>query len=223
MSEGKSFFGSAVVGRSIYAIGRKIERLAPGAQKWETVFQDPNLPSSHFAVAALGNRIFIIGREIDVFDTRTCKVERIAGYPGMKPDDHFEIAAGIGNELHVIGGLDGDSFQPRAVHYVWKDSQWKRLPDAPSSLFAKFSVVETIGPRLYIFSSRGSLCYDSSSRKWSRLTDMPQDLAMPAAVTYDGWIHVLGGLPVDGKRMLHAYHVRDNRWVSKLASEASGP
>jgi hypothetical protein len=42
---------------------------------------------------------------------------------------------------------------------------------------------------------------------------MPSLLAMPASFARDAWIHVLGGMPVEGGATRLSYEIAGARWV----------
>jgi hypothetical protein len=208
----KAVCASVVINGTVYAIGGLIERFVPGRRSWEVVSRDPSLPKSHFGAAAIDQRIYIVGREIQVFDTASRKLSTMQAYPGMKPGDHFEIVASLRGALHVIGGLDGDSFEPRKTHFVYRKGKWSRLPDAPAPLFGKFAVVETVGNVLYFLSAEGSYRYDSRSRTWKALARMPVSVALAASIYRKGRIYVLGGVSSNDEKATLAYAIETDRW-----------
>lgn len=209
---GKAFFGSAVVDGRVYAIGQNIERYDVARDAWEVVSEYQGLPTSHFSAAAIGSEIFIVGHRLWVFDTKTGTVAEHPPWPNRNSGDHFHIVAALGGTLHVIGGLDGETFDPSAKHWTWRDSRWQRQPDAPAPLFAKFSAVQVLDDRLYVLGPTASYHYDLQLRDWKRLAPMPETLAMPSSFSRDGMIHVLGGLNTAQEKPRWRYEPRFDRW-----------
>jgi hypothetical protein len=217
MHAGKAFFSSAVVDDAIWAIGTDIERFDPVLERWEIVCRDERLPGSHFAAAAVGRAIYVVGAEVLVFDVGTRTLARIDPWPGRRSSgsfhDHFHVVAVLDDTLHVIGGLDGNAFQPMNVHWVMRGGVWSRLPDAPQALFAKFAVVQVVGHTLYFFTSGSGLSYDGRRAVWTTVAGMPSMLVMPASFARGGWIHVLGGMPVEDGPTRLSYEIATDRWV----------
>lgn len=214
LTVGKSFFGSAVICGTIYAVGGNIECWNPGMGAWKVVCTDARLPTSHFAVAVQGTSLYVLGREFLRFDTATRKLSRLEPYPGMKADDHFEVFAAIGDSLHVVGGLDGDSFDVRKSHWRWTSGTWTRLPDTPTGLFAKFAVTHVDQHDLYVLSGLGSYRFSARTGTWEKRASMPLTLAMAASFEHGGWLFVLGGLNERRTNTGMAYHLKEDRWIA---------
>ena len=89
-----------------------------------------------------------------------------------------------------------------------------RLPDAPQGLFAKFAAIQVVGGSVYLFEGVGETSsggrgwrYDSDSGAWTKLATMPSFLALPGTFVRDGWIQVLGGMPVEHHGAVPEGHV----------------
>ena len=194
MAKSKAFFASAVVENVIYAIGSSvIEKYEPTANRWRLVNEGEILPGSHCEAVAVNNKIFILGKEFLSFDTKSNLVSKLTGYPGMKPGDHFELVGNLRSRVHVVGGLDGDTFDARSTHFVFDGKAWSQEPDAPFPMFGKFAASVVHEGKMYCLTPDGSAVYDPGSKTWKRLVKMPETVAMPTAVVRNGWIVLIGG------------------------------
>jgi hypothetical protein len=140
------------------------------------------------------------------------KIVEHAPWPDRNSGDHFQIVAALDDTLHVIGGLDGETFDPSQKHWTWRDGNWSRQRDAPETMFAKLSVVQTIENRLYVLGPDHSLVFDAEINEWRRLAPMPETLVMPGSYVQNGVIHVLGGLATQVKRPRMCYDPQNDRW-----------
>lgn len=161
----------------------------------------------------MGRSLYILGREFSCFDTKSQKLTTLPAYPSMKPADHFEVMATVGDSIHVVGGLDGESYEIRRSHWRWNGGKWHREDDAPDGVLAKTSVVEVVDGKLYVLSGMGSFRYSPKTRSWTRLAKMPILVTMGASVQVGDWIIVVGGLSDARVIPTLAYSVRADRWV----------
>ncbi|QQS07789.1 MAG: hypothetical protein IPK69_07145 [Phycisphaerales bacterium] len=218
---GKTFSASAVVDGVVYAIGPGgVERLTGDATRWERVYEGDAFPVSHTSAGAVDSLIYVIGgypaergRAV-AFDTRTNRVVEVPDIPGAKPGDHFRIVAVLMNELHVIGGYDGERFVPLNQHWVLRGSEWSESTRTPEPVWAKFSVHATVGDRLYIFSEGPSLCYHASTNTWHAVEPCPARLlVMPGSIVLGTKIVVIGGVLSDGTpNGVLVYDCESNSW-----------
>jgi hypothetical protein len=224
MNVGRSFFGSALAEGAVWAIGPGIERWDAAAGKWEVVSSDERIPRSHLAAASDGRTIWIIGLGKDVlaFDARTRSLRAIDAWPGYEKGDHFHVVVALGGVLHVIGGLAGKDLRAETAHWVLKDGAWSRLPDAPRGIFAKFAAIQAVDRSVFVFESSAAegdgdsagWKFDAGSGAWTKLPVMPSELALPASFVRNGWIHVLGGMPVRKESPTRlAYEIAADRWI----------
>lgn len=214
LNHGKSFFGSAVVNGIVYAIGTTIERYDPQTERWTSVYHNNALPTSHFGTAVLEGKIVIVASRIHRFDPKQGTCQELPPWPGKGRGDHFHCIASVGNTLHVVGGLDGETFDPKADHWTFAENCWSRLPDAPRPVFAKFGVIEVIDHRLFILTDQVGLSYDTMRNGWSVHPKMPRPVSMPASVASRGRILVLGGLPTDGTiRRRQTFDILKGEWI----------
>lgn len=210
MNVGKAFFGAAVVGGQAYVVGGNIERFNPAAKRWEIVCRDSALPTSHFSAASIDSQLLIVAHRLFLFDTQTGTLTDRDLWPTRGPGDHFHVVAALGGELHVIGGLDGETFDSQREHWVWNGTQWRRLPDAPAALFAKFAVVQVVENRLYVLSADGSYFFEAGH--WKTLARMPKAICMPGSLVNSGKIYVIGGLSTDPSLSRFVYDITNDRW-----------
>lgn len=220
---GRAFAGSAVVRGAAFAIGDGVERYDPQTDRWTVIAPAGSLPRSHFGAAALGDRIFVLGgfpatgTGMWIVDADTGHVEGTPPPPTFRAGDHFHLLCAIAGDLHVLGGLDGESFTPRCEHWVRGGEGWQAMPAPPAGLWTKFAACAVSGNRLYVFGDAGGLCYEAVERTWTRRCPMPLALAMPCAVAAGDAVWVLGGLAVDGPRdVLLCYDANADRWRDLL-------
>lgn len=214
MIKARAFFASASVENAIFAIGSSsIEKYDPQSNRWRLVNEGEVLPNSHCEAASVGNLIYILGKDFLSFDTKTNLLSRLPGYPGMKPGDHFELVGNLRSRVHVVGGLDGDTFEARSTHFVFDGKSWSQEPDAPFPMFGKFAVGVVHEGKFYCLTPDGSAVYDPGSKTWKRLAKMPETVAMPTALVRNGWIVLIGGQPNEGYKVRLAYDLARDKWV----------
>jgi hypothetical protein len=219
---GRAFFGSAVISGSVFAIGGGVERYDARADRWTTVIPDGALPQSHFAAAACDGRLWVLGGfpgtgtgmwEVDV---QSASVTQVAPPPSFRPGDHFHFLCTLRSELHAIGGLDGERFEPRREHQVLRQGQWQPLPELPAGMWAKFAAQALHDGKLYLFGDFGGFCFDPEPCTWTAKSPMPFPLVMPAAVTLGDRIWIIGGMTTDRARVvLLEYDVREDRFSDR--------
>jgi N-acetylneuraminic acid mutarotase len=233
MAVGRGFFGSAVVGDVVYAIGDGVERYDLPNDRWRRLKPDERLPRSHFAAAAVGSTVYILGGyggETDklwAIEHPSEKLRALPPPPGFKRDDHFHFLHAFGGKLHVIGGLDGKSFTPKAEHWVLTNPLatpespsakcWTAQARLPVAVWAKFAVQAVADGKLYLFGDFGAFRFDSTKKEWTPRAKLPFMIAMPQAVSHAGSIWVIGGEHVaqqrPRERILLQYVVARDAWI----------
>jgi hypothetical protein len=199
-----AFAGSAVAAGSVFALGDGVARFDPARRSFEPFAPEGSLPRSHFAVCALGDSMHLIGgfplerSGHFVVDARTGAVTREPPPPDFVPGDHFHFVAVLGGELHVVGGLAGDSFEPRRSHHVLREGQWRALPPPPPGLWAKFGGQAVVDGCLHVFGEFGHHRFDPRTGTWGARAPLPFPLVMPAVTVIDGTIWLVGGMRVEG-------------------------
>lgn len=218
MIAGRSFFSSAVAGGAIHAMGGAIERYDAAKDAWETVSGPEVFPASHFGGAALGSKLYALGGFPERsggfagFDLEKKTTFDPPEPPGFGKGDHFHVIAALDGVIHVVGGLDGETFEARTDHHVFDGNGWKPAKPPPTGLFSKFAVVETSGDRLYYFSGGTGLAFDVSEDAWIKLASLRQEPVLPASVVWKDRIQVLGGMYVAPTTDRFAYDLLQDRW-----------
>jgi hypothetical protein len=214
-----SFFASAVVDGAVVAIGNGIERYDFERDRWELVVPAGALPRSHFGAAALGRTLFVLGGfpkelgELHVVDLESGTVRVEPSPPSFRPGDHFHFVQTLGGKLHVIGGLDGETFRPRREHWIRGERGWEAQPPPPEGLWAKFAVQAAVGDALYLFGDFGGWRLDAASGVWTSRSPPPEMLVMAPSAEIDGTLWVIGGMGVERpRRVLLAYDVAADTW-----------
>ena len=234
LGRGRAFFSSAVVDGSVYAVGDGVERYDVAADRWIEVVPPGALPVSHFAAAALGRTIFVLGGfpadcgglhavDLDVAG-HAATVRDQPSPPGFKPSDHFHVVQALGGRLHVIGGLDVESFEPRREHWILGAGGFEAQAPPPSGIWAKFTVQAVVGDELYLFGDSGSWRFEAATGRWARRAAPGRTLVMAPSVAIDGTIWVVGGMEVGSDRSpLLAYDVAADAWRDAAPGSDEGP
>lgn len=220
MHTGRAFFGSACVGDVVYAVGEGLERYEPAADRWVELLPAGELPRSHFSAAAIGRTIFVLGgyggrgADLIAIDLDGSKLRRLAAPPGFAEGDHFQIVQAIAGRLHVIGGLDGKTFEPRREHWVLGAEGWQAQAEPPPGLWAKFAVQAVVGEKLYLFGPFGGFCFDAGASTWTPRAKPEGLIVMPQTVPLDGRLWVVGGEVDGGPRepLLRCYDIAEDTW-----------
>ena len=241
---GHAFFGSARLGGGgvgdrdavAVAVGSAVEVYEAAEDRWRVLVEPGRLPQSHLAAAVHDGRLFVLGgypqRGTGAFavDVEVGSVEEVAPPPTYGAGDHFHFAVGLGDGLHVFGGMRSEPWGVLREHWVLRDGAWERLPDLPEPMWAKFGCVLARGAVVYVFGELGGFAFDAGgggsgesgesgeSGGWRRLAGLPGMVVMPVLVDDGVDLWVVGGLAVgdggleDG-RVLWRYVVAEDRWV----------
>ncbi len=219
MQRGHTFFATAVIDDTAFAVGDGVERYEQQADRWVEVIEPGTLPRSHFAACAHAGSIYVLGgfplerAGMQRVDVATGKATGLPPPPGFGPGDHFHLLVSLGGELHAIGGLDGESFQPKAEHHVLRKGAWSTLAPPPVGIWTKFAAHAVHGGKLYVFGEFGGWCLDPATGVWSQRRPLPCMLAMPATVALGANLWVIGGMAVDKPRnLLLRYAVGEDAW-----------
>jgi hypothetical protein len=177
-------------------------------------------------------RLFILGgyggapENLLAVDLPTGEVRQLPAPPGFERGDHFHVLAQLDGQLHVVGGLDGEEFEPKAEHWILTDPAanlgtppdrcWKAAKRPPSPVWAKFTVQAVAGNRLYLSGDFGAFCYDADEDKWQTIESAPATMVMPASVVTGDCVWVIGGQQLQDQhrqmRLLFRYDVANNSW-----------
>ncbi|MCA8953012.1 MAG: hypothetical protein KDE27_26105 [Planctomycetes bacterium] len=222
MATPRNFFGSAVIDGVVYAIGNGVERYDFDADRWCPVAPAGQLPRSHFAAAAIGRELFVLGgfplerSTASLVDVDSGAVRATSAPPGFCAGDHFHCVATLAGELHVIGGLDGETFTPRCQHWIRDGASWRAAEPVPVGVWTKFGGSAVVGDELLLFGEFGGLCYDRASG-WRPCAGRGELVAMAAYAGVGAEVCAIGGLPVEGPRrsMLGVYTPATDRWRSR--------
>ncbi len=226
MSRERAFFGSARIGDTVFAIGENVESYDFARDKWSEVVPAGKLSRSHVGAAAIGRELFVLGgygsseAALFVVDTDKRSVRSEPPPPEFAAGDHFHLVVALRGELHVVGGIDGETFEPKREHWVRGKDGWRALPPPPAPLWAKFGahgVLGECGPfgeSLYVFEEQSAWRYDSKSEKWTRTTPLGVPLAMPGVATDDRSPALVGGMQADKPvaRMLMRFTPMNEAW-----------
>jgi hypothetical protein len=202
MGAERAFFSSTVVDGSVYAIGDGLERYDAEHDRWTSILPAGSLPKSHFASATIGSTLYVLGgyygakADLLAVDLPAGKLRELPPPPGFAPPDHFHCLHVLGGRLHVVGGLDGETFEPKAEHWVLGPDGWKADVAPPVAVWAKFAVQAVCDGKLYLFGEFGAYCFDPAAGTWRERAKLPLQVAMPQTVVIDGALWVVGGMRV---------------------------
>lgn len=219
----QAFAASATIRGHVHAIGRTVERYDASKDRWQTIVGPGSLPQSHFGACAIDDRIFVlggfpqVGTGFSIVDADQGTVQQAEPPPSFEHGDHFHFVHSLLGELHVIGGIDGETFTMHTHHWVRRDGEWHALPPCPEGLWAKFAAHAVHDGKLYLFGEFGGYCYDPAQQMWHERAAMPQMLAMPATVATASSLWVIGGMKVEKAEagtanVLWRYDLAADRW-----------
>jgi N-acetylneuraminic acid mutarotase len=182
--------------------------------QWTTgsAIPDPRLEPG---VTALGQSVIVLGG----FDTNvqhgldiTTRVDRFdvasQAWAGQLPDapvawTHIQLA-GVGDEVYLLGGLEGVQYQARGE--AWRldpsSNSWVSIAPIPAGLERGASGVVSGQGNIFLIGGASStdalasvLDYQIATDTWTQLPDLPSPRSHPAAMRMDdGTLIVVGGL-----------------------------
>lgn len=215
-----NFHSSAAIDGAIYSIAHTIERYDPQTGAWSTVLDDPRLPQSHSSAGSLDGDIFILGGIPNDrsgywrFTPKTGLLESLPTPPDFHAGEHLSHVIPLGDTLHFIGGLDGESAQPMATHRIWTGTEWRAGRPPPGPLEAKFGTHAVVDGKAYIFSGFGNYRFDPAKDEWQPIAPLPAMVVMPTAIAIDRKIYVFGGMEVATSKTgtTRVYDTTTNTW-----------
>jgi len=205
MPRGRAYFGSTVWNGAVFAIGGGMDRFDSDSRSWTPFIAAGELPDSHFGAAGAGGTAWVLGGfPVDrsgffAIDLSEASIRRLPPPPGFAAGDHFHILHVLDGNLHVIGGLDAETFDPKAEHWLLAaDGSWQALPPPPVPMWGKFAVHGVVGDAIVYHAMEASLRY-TAANGWEPLPEpvLRRHFAMPAAVETPRGLWVLGGLPLN--------------------------
>jgi N-acetylneuraminic acid mutarotase len=196
-------------GRRLYVVGgygapTRAFLLSRG--RWRRL---PNLPEPRAAAGAaiVGRTLYVVGgvargglaQRALAFDRIRRRWTRI---PGPKPREHLGVSA-LGGRIYAVAGRDAgtnfDAFQA----YVPGRRSWVSLPRVPETRGGTDSA--SVGPLLVSAGSESTAgtsaavyAFDTRSRRWRRLPDLPTPRHGLGVLGFGGRVYVIGGGPMPG-------------------------
>ncbi len=119
---------------------------------------------------------------------------------GTCEDPTPALSSRSGGQPYVIAGAGTDEKEMSSVERLYIFSgKWDTLPDLPKALVHPMAI--SYGQSIYVFgcpdmksdSSQSVFVYDTNSKSWQTLTDMPQICEFGSAVVRKDRIYIVGG------------------------------
>lgn len=159
---------------------------------------------------------------VEVFDPATNSWDTI---PPLPESLHHTAAANLNGKLFVIGGYEGNSFNPSGNVYAFDPDSgfWTEKSALPFPRGAHAAVV--FQDSLYVFGGTQSgvatgitLCYNPGTDEWTSRAPMPTAREHLAAAAIDSLIYVVGGRDFangpGNYGTLEAYAPASNTWYT---------
>jgi serine/threonine protein kinase/N-acetylneuraminic acid mutarotase len=236
----RQMLGAASDSKMVYAVGGTdgtsdlptVEAYDTAANTW-TNLPDLSEARSDFGVAVTDGRLVAVGgksaghvlKSVAALDLTTLTW---AGLPDMGTALHGMAVAAVGKSVYAIGGSTGvDDGQVTssaealklAARKAQPASQWRSLPDAPTSRLQMASTV--LDGKIWIAggTSHGAglrtvETYDPQTGAWQSQPSLPIPLHHATAATYRGEVVVIGGASDNiAQASNKAFAFRGGNWV----------
>ena len=232
LPEPRTEVAAAVVRGEIVVVGgftsdggnsARVDAYSIADNRWRRL---PDLPVAvdHAAAASANGRIYVAGGYggdraplTAAFALENGAWRRLAPLPDARAAAAATIAGG---RLYVVGGVDGRRSLARVAFALdLRTSRWSRVP-GPSP--REHLAAAAAGTRLFALGGRSAgidtntarfESYDPKTRRWTRLTPVPQARGGTGAALVSGRIVSIGGEQPQGTiRTVYAYDLRAKRW-----------
>ncbi|KAL0576559.1 hypothetical protein V5O48_005423 [Marasmius crinis-equi] len=184
---------------------------------WQNLTSISSGPRQEECVASIGNTIYVVGgitlpppndtlaptvALVEAFDTTRNTWRRLADLPITM--NHCNIAS-VSGKLYVLGGLNGQQGAwvrtGRAFEYCPQSDAWTELSSLPEGAERGSSAVGVWGNQVFLAGGirtlndtiATGLVYDTRTKKWSELPDLPEVRDHAGGAVVAGTFYVVGG------------------------------
>jgi N-acetylneuraminic acid mutarotase len=217
--------GEIVVVGGFVASGQnaaRVDAYSPATNRWRRL---PDLPAAvdHAMAAAYRGRLYVAGGYGVARERRSAAYVLEQGrWRRLAPMPEGRAAAGavvVGTRLYVVGGVGPSKLATRAFAYDLRRGRWTAFPGpTPREHLA----VTASGGRIYVLAGRRAgidtnlttfESYTPATRRWARLSAIPDSRGGTAAAALAGQIVSVGGEEPQGTiAEVYAYTIRTRRW-----------
>jgi N-acetylneuraminic acid mutarotase len=238
-----ALLGMACDGSSGEEEGGGIATIAPG--RWEALPPLPDTPRIYVGVAAARGRVFVVGgyRQpaemvlVHAYDTATSTWETLPPLPTPTP---MANAAGVGDRLFVLGGLDS----LKSYEYDFDAKAWQPRAPLPLPAGRGCSTVGVHGKTVLLAGGvlrglslnglatgervREFMAYDSTRDAWETLPEAPVALGYAMGAVVRDKFFIMGGSYAARTAEVLIFDVKARTWDTgpplplTLSSAASG-
>ena len=189
---------------------------------WESLMEMPKV-GTFYSVCCAGRSLLLTGGEkkrVTVDQCWLCDLDKKKweAMPPLITGRDFHCSVSLGNCVYLVGGACvGDSNTTASVDCLnLKRREWLSMPDIPQIIWKP--AIAAHGNKIFVFGGTDDWCtavsftqeFDTTSRKWSALSDMPVACEGCSAVTLDDYIYVVGGVA----RTCLRYHPATDTWTT---------
>ena len=136
--------------------------------------------------------------------------------PSMRNARRFHRSVLVGDNVYVVGGIEGSDTVTRAVERLsLTKRQWSSQPDLPRPV--RSPAVTSYGQTVFVFGGRDGTkstltctqAYNTVTGQWVTLAEMPSMCDLGAAVSLSRYIYLVGGFSKSCMR----YDSATDSWV----------
>ncbi|CAN5300302.1 hypothetical protein BH18ACT5_BH18ACT5_18820 [soil metagenome] len=163
-----------------------------------------DVPRSEMPAVVLNDQVWVLGgltnsvlgvsgsRVVEVYDPAT---DTWSAGPDLPEGRHHVMAAVVGEDLYLIGGMIEDSFTPSDLAWRLRAGVWEEIASLPAPRAAGAAVAA--GDSIYVIGGvpdgASVLRFDVVTGEWSETAPLAVAREHTAAAFYGGRIYVAGG------------------------------
>ncbi|KAK2182792.1 hypothetical protein NP493_336g03025 [Ridgeia piscesae] len=189
---------------------------------WESLMEMPKVGTG-YSVCCAGRSLLLTGGEKKRMTVNQCwlcdlDTKKWEAMPPLITARNYHGSVSLGDCVYVVGGAGGgDTSTSASVECLnLKSREWLSMPDIPNTSWQP--AIATYGNTIFVFGGLDDWStaltftqeFDTTSRKWSTLSDMPVGCDDCNAVTLDDYIYVVGGV----NRTCLKYHPATDTWTT---------
>ena len=163
-----------------------------------------DVPRSEMPAVVLDDQVWVLGgltnsvlgvsgsTVVEVYDPAT---DTWSAGPELPEARHHAMAAVVGEDLYLIGGMVEDSFNPSDLAWRLRAGVWESIAPLPAPRAAGAAVAA--GDSIYVIGGvpdgASALRYDAVSDEWSETAPLAVAREHTAAAIHEGKVYVAGG------------------------------